>query len=115
MKEQVVTDFSAYQHTALFKAVPLINRSMRGNPYFPDLADKARVVEMAFISFAEAVALAVYRGEEAMSRKETAYQTLLRALRIVGVTVNREANGNREMLHSSGFPLPDPQEPGGRE
>lgn len=114
MKEQVLTDFSPLREAELIKKGQIIRVSMKDNPYFPTLVDKANVVDTAFTSFTESVSLAAHGGNEAMSRKEASRQALLKALRVLGVNINIEADGNHEMLESTGFPFARPRG-GGRK
>lgn len=109
MKEQVLTDFSPFPEAVLLKKGQIIRISMKGNPRFPTLAEKANAVDTAYTAFSEAVSLAAHGGNEAMSRKDACRQALLKALRILGVNINIEADGNHEMLESTGFPFARPR------
>src|ERR1043165_8704763 len=105
MKEQIITDFSDYQEPDLIRAAMIIKDAMKGNAYFRGLTEKTRVVETAYFSFVESILLAVHGGKEAAGRKETAHRTLVRALGLLSVGINLEADGNLILLLSTGYPL----------
>lgn len=114
MKNQILTDFSHYRDGDLDSAAQLVALLMTNNSYFPMLQDKVAAVAAASDGYHGALLAAQRGGTEAHSLKDDKRSALVKALRILGMQINIEADGDRTKLESTGYPLAKPRT-GGRK
>lgn len=105
MKHKIITHFARLRDADLDQQAQLIGSKMKGNPYFPTLADQTDAVIAASEAYHLALLAALDGGRIAHSKKEGTRTDLVEALRILGVSINILAKGDRTMLDSTGFPL----------
>lgn len=78
--------------------------SMTDNVFFPNLPGVAQVAS-ATTAFAKSLEEAKCRSIESVAKKNQCRIALQQALKSLGLTIMGIANGNSEMLNSTGYPI----------
>lgn len=105
MKQRILTDFHEWRDADLDLDAHHICQKMQGNPHFPTLEPEIAAVVAAAPKFRDAFIAAKDGGKAAHQAKDACRKALVQALRLLGFHINRLADGNVELLETTGYPL----------
>jgi hypothetical protein len=93
------------------QALTVIAQSMNGNPHFTSLQPKVDILNTEAVNY-DAVSLkALTRDKSAIIARDAARKRITGMLHNIGYSVSAIANGDTEILDSSGFQYTQPSKP----
>jgi|GEM_PF-641323 len=97
--------FSRELDSQLSVSAPYVVTCMTGNALFPNLTDLTAELAVAVPVYIQALEESATRATDSIARKNRCRATVLSLLSTLGMSVNAAANGNEEMLETTGFPF----------
>jgi hypothetical protein len=97
--------FSRTLDSRLALIAPFIVTCMTNNAFFPNLAPIVTELAAAVTAYIASLEDAATKATESIAKKNRCRKVLIALLSNLGLSVNAAANGNSEMLDSSGFPM----------
>src|SRR5438105_1163957 len=101
-RARIIISFRSRSDAALDNKGQVILNAMKGNKYFTNPTPSLTELENALKAYSEALAAAEHGGRLQIIQKKMARQALEALLRTLGTYVTMVANGDREILASSG-------------
>ena len=103
-KIRLKTGFTKESDSGLAVVAAFIVTCMTNNPFFPNLPDIADLTA-AVAAYVKALEDAKSKSTESIAKKSQCRAAVLEALKNTGLMVMGIANGDSEMLNSTGFPI----------
>ena len=98
-------NFSRASDSRLAVIAAFIVTCMTGNTHFPSLAAIVTELAAAVTAYVQALEEAATKASESIARKNRCRKVLIGLLSNLGLSINAAANGNSQMLETTGFPM----------
>lgn len=109
--KRIKLDFGRYSDASLLVLVQAIHAALTGNTFFPTTNPTLPDFLLVINAYANALSAAQNRGKEQVAAKNARRFELEGTLFNLALDIMKTADGNEEMLASTGFPLTKDRQP----